>query len=283
MYKDTIKCVLKLSFITFLSILAISGCNREANLISASKAPEVVENEMEKNQNVSETEYSSDLETDVVNSQNTLEVEARQDYVKVKVHNQRDYEVFIEQLEKYNHYHSLYMDLCGIDTVIYLDELLTYQNIRFLQIENSGIIDTKDALSLETSNLSCIELYHISALQENLLNQFNGIREIRIRLDNRYTGKLPIMELLNNMDCENIVLIWDDNDEAEGIGQLNGEDTYNGNNREWEYFYAALPKENQYLKGLYRVNEEDYSYTSYEFYGTDSKEACAAFVCIKDS
>ena len=119
-------------------------------------------------------------------------------------------------------------------------------------------------------------------LQEGLLNHLNGIYEIRIRLDNRYTGKLPTMELLDNMDCENIVLIWDDNDEGEGIGQLNGEDTYNGNNREWEYFYAALPKENQYLKGLYQVNEEDYSYTSYEFCGTDSKDACAAFVCIKD-
>ena len=69
MYKDTIKCVLKLSFITFLSILAISGCNREANLISDSNVPEVVENEMESNQNALETEYSSDLETESILSQ----------------------------------------------------------------------------------------------------------------------------------------------------------------------------------------------------------------------
>lgn len=81
MYKDTIKSVLKLSFITFLSILVISGCNWEANLISDSNVTEVVENEMESNRNA--------LETDVVNSQNTLEVEARHDYVEVTVHNQR--------------------------------------------------------------------------------------------------------------------------------------------------------------------------------------------------
>ena len=56
MYKDTIKCVLKLSLITFLSILAISGCNREANLISDSNVPKVVENEMESNQNILQKE-----------------------------------------------------------------------------------------------------------------------------------------------------------------------------------------------------------------------------------
>ena len=51
MYNDTNKkCILKLSFITFLSILAISGCNREANLISDSNVPEVVEKEMKSNQ-----------------------------------------------------------------------------------------------------------------------------------------------------------------------------------------------------------------------------------------
>ena len=69
MYKDTIKCVLKLSLITFLSILAISGCNREANLISDSNVPEVAENEMESNQNALETEYSSDLQTEPIPSQ----------------------------------------------------------------------------------------------------------------------------------------------------------------------------------------------------------------------
>ena len=51
-------------FNVFVMCSILSGCNREANLISDSNVPEVVENEMENNRNA--------LETEVVNSQNTL-------------------------------------------------------------------------------------------------------------------------------------------------------------------------------------------------------------------
>ena len=56
-------------FNVFVMCSILSGCNREANLISDSEVPEVVENEMESNQIALETEYSSDLQTEPIPSQ----------------------------------------------------------------------------------------------------------------------------------------------------------------------------------------------------------------------
>ena len=54
-------------FNVFAMCSILSGCNGETNLISDSNVPEVVENEIESNQIA--------LETEVVNSQNTLQTE----------------------------------------------------------------------------------------------------------------------------------------------------------------------------------------------------------------
>lgn len=277
--RNRIKSALKLYIIMLLGLLFTSGCRKQDSLISGSGIQEIVENNTEDYQSLLEI-----VENNTEDNQSTLEIDVLQDsIIKVKVYNQEDYSIFLKQLENYNNYHLLYLDLCDTDTVIYLDELLQYQNFGYLQIENGGIICTKDTISLETSSLWEIELCHISMIQENLLNQLGSIKQIRILLDNRYTGRLPTVELINNTVCENIVLMWDSGNDLERNSKLNGQDTYDGNSKEWEFFYSVLPKENQCLRGLYRINQDNYSYTSYEFYGAELTEACAAFVCVKDN
>lgn len=249
--------------IIIFSILTISGCGQKVSRNYGTSIDE--------DTSVLSTENSGN------NISNSLDIEYSQDLtVNAKIYSQEDYENFINQLEGDKKIYSVYLDLCDLDTIIYLDKLLENQNIRYLDIKNGGVICVRDKHLLETGILYGISLYHVSAVQENMLDHFSGL-EICIRLDDRYTGRLPTRDLLNNTDCESIVLIRD------GTGQLNGTDTYHDENRmEWAHFYSVLPLENQYMKGLYRVNHESCSYTSYEFCKKDTQETCAAFVCVKD-
>lgn len=265
--------------IIFFSILTLSGCGQKANRDYGTSINEKTSVLSVDQCGKSLTE--SVLENNCANRKGKiskpLDIEyPRDSTVNVKIYSQTDYATFLKQLEGDKNIHSVYLDLCGLDTLIYLDKLLENQNIRYLDIKNGGVICIRNEYLIETGSLDGIRLYHISALQENMLDHFAG-REICIRLDDGYTGRLPTRDLLNNTDCESIILIRD------GSGRLNGTDTYHdADGKEWDYFYSVLSLENQYMKGLYRVNHESYSYTSYEFCKKDMQEICAAFVCVKD-
>ncbi|MDE7207804.1 MAG: hypothetical protein K2N90_11735, partial [Lachnospiraceae bacterium] len=200
-------------------------------------------------------------------TQNMPETEISQDMtVKTKIHSDEEYAAFLEQLENAGGaYRSLYLDLCKTDTTVYLDDFLPY-GIKSLDIINGGIICARDAASLNMDSLWRIRLSYIFSLQENLLDPFSGW-ELCIRLDSRYEGTLPTIELLENTDCETIILLWDSGSAPAAGGQN---------------FYSILPEENWTLKGCCRVNQGRYSYTSFEFCAEDFDEVCAAFVCIRD-
>lgn len=206
--------------------------------------------------------------------------------VEVQISNEEEYRGFISRLEEFTDYHMLWVDLGATDTTVYLDEILTYNNFEFLQIKNGGSISFKNTQILNYT-IHTIELSHIFSLEKGLLNhiifgeslvQYNLV----IELDNRYSGKLPIEELLNYNDCMNIILVWDDN--TEGGALLDIQENMESL-KEWDYLQSVQETEGGSLKGIYKLNDGDYSYTSYEFYNHYEEsvpEVCAAFISIKD-
>ena len=95
--------------------------------------------------------------------------------------------------------------------------------------------------------------------------------------------------MLHDVDCTNIKLKWEGN--AKGSGLLEGQKGME-NLKEWDYLRSMQEREEQNsdiqrrgcLKALYRYNNGDYSYTSYEFYRNYRNwvEFDDGFICIKD-
>ena len=208
------------------------------------------------------------------------------DYLTVKIQTQEEYERFIGRLEEFTDRDSLSMNLGETDTTIYLDEILAYQNFKWLYVRNGGTISFKDTQIL-TYPIRSIELSHVSAIEESLLGHIISDDSyvqygLRIELDNRYLGKLPIEELLNYKDCRDVMLVWDDNTEGEGLLDVQeGMESL----KEWDYLQSVWEETGGCLKGIYSLNDEEYSYTSYEFYHHYEEswpESCALFICVKD-
>ena len=103
--------------IIIFSILTISGCGQ--------KVSQNYGTSIDEDTSVLSTENSEN------NISNSLDIEYSQDStVNVKIYSQEDYENFINQLEGDKKIYSVYLDLCDLDTIIYLDKLLENQNIR---------------------------------------------------------------------------------------------------------------------------------------------------------
>ncbi|MCM1232907.1 MAG: hypothetical protein NC489_22505 [Ruminococcus flavefaciens] len=213
--------------------------------------------------------------------QNLPEIEVSQDsIVKVKLQSMEEYQAFVGCLEEYQDYGVLRMDLAETDTVIYLDEILAYGNFKILRIKNGGTVLVRDIETLKENPVRDIELYHPYAIEENILDQIHTLQDITIRINSWYTGVLPAKELLYDTDCNNIVLIWDDNRKDEMfLEEL----------AEWEEINTILLEDDSYLKGIYVLNEDDYNYVSYEFCScgketgnTCEAKECESFICIKD-
>ena len=208
------------------------------------------------------------------------------DYLTVKIQTQEEYERFIRRLEEFTGRDSLSMNLGETDTTIYLDEILAYQNFEWLYVRNGGTISFKDTQIL-TYPIRSIELDHVLGIEEGLFKHIISGDSyvqygIRIELDNRYSGKLPIEELLNYKDCRDVMLVWDDNTEGEGL--LDVQDGMESL-KEWDCLQSVWEATGGCLKGIYSLKDEEYSYTSYEFYNHYEEswpEICALFICVKD-
>ena len=166
------------------------------------------------------------------------------------------------------------------DTVIYLDDILAYQNFKFLKIYYGGTISARNMEILKDSPVKDIELFHPYAIEENVLSQILNLQYITILIDSQYNGIFPAKELLQNTDCTSIVVKWDD----EGKEEVNLEEF-----TEWDEINAMLSKDNCYLKALYVSNEDDYNFISYEFRVRGEEKGnsceaneCEAYICIKD-
>lgn len=214
-------------------------------------------------------------------SRNMPEIEVSQDsFVYVTIHNEEEYRAFVNCLEEYVDCYSLTLFLKETDTVIYLDEILSYHNFEFLRIMQGGTISARNMEALNISPLRDIELYHPYAIEEDMLSRMSNLQDIIIHFNSWYSGVLPAKELLHNTDCSKIVMTW----EADRKEELNLEGL-----AEWDAINAMLPENDRYIKALYVQNEDDYNYISYEFCShggeignTGKAGACKAFICIKD-
>lgn len=207
--------------------------------------------------------------------------------LRIAIHNKEEYEEFISSLEEYATYSRLQLYLGETDTTIYLDEILAYQNFQQLYVEKGGIISFKNTQSL-TYPIRRLELSHVYAIEEDVLSHImSGVsqapQKIVIELDNRNLDKLPIEKLLGYDDCGDIALIWDD--DTWGKGLLDVQEGME-NLREWDYLQSVQEATDGCLKGIYRQNDENFSYTCYEFYNHYEEhwgDIFEAFICVKDT
>ena len=79
---------------------------------------------------------------------------------------------------------------------------------------------------------------------------------------------MPVKELLDNRECRNIVLLWDGGTDAQGLIK-EGEHPFDNRKGE-DILVTAAEGKNRRLNGMYRQNEGNYSYTSYEFFRGDT-------------
>ncbi|MCM1385918.1 MAG: hypothetical protein NC231_01210 [Bacillus sp. (in: Bacteria)] len=279
-----------------VTALTLSGCTKQGQeieepnavmeIIPVEKPDEAAADgreEIERTEEIKEIEETEELLAESDNS-NMPEIEVTvsgsSSFLDVKIHNEKEYQAFVDCLEEYTESVGLTLFLEETDTVIYLDDILAYQNFRFLDIHNGGTISVRNMEILHESPVIDIELYHIYAIEENILSQMFNLQYITIRVDSQYNGALPAKELLQNTDCTRIVVRWDD----EGKEEVNMEEF-----DEWDEINAMLSEDNCYLKALYVSNEDEYNYISYEFRirgeekgNTCEANECAAFICIKD-
>ena len=213
--------------------------------------------------------------------------------ISVCIQNKAEYETFISRLAQYSDCTILWMDLSGTNTIVYMDEILKYDNFEYVHIKNGGIISVRD-MDRFRCTLSGIELEYVSVIKEGVLSHItfdheSGEDQILVTLNNHYLGKPPTGEVLNDVDCTNVKLEWNGN--AKGSGLLEGQEDME-NLKEWDYLRSMQEREEQNydiyirgcLKALYRYNYGDYSYTSYEFYRNYKNwvEFNDGFICIKD-
>ncbi len=269
---------LQVYILIVLTVMILPGCAGQEQEMEEPEA--VTENVQEEGQETTEAEEPL-VESDTPNMPE-IEVTVSGDYsfLDVTIHNEEEYQAFVDCLEDYTESVSLTLFLEETDTVIYLDDILVYQNFEFLDIKYGGTISARNMEVLNESPVRDIELYHPYAIEEDVLSQMSNLEYVTIRIDSQYNGALPAKELLQNTDCTSIVVRWDD----EGKEEVNLEEF-----DEWDEINAMLSEDNCYLKALYVSNEGDYNYISYEFRvrgeekgNTCEANECAAFICIKD-
>ena len=254
-------------------VFSIFGCARTAEEVSAAELETVeTENTETKSEETTDTAYAeteseaANVEDVVENIRDMPEIEiVDSSIVSVKIKNEEQYKGFVSRLGEFVHYNMLCVDLEETDTTIYLDEILDCQNFELVQIRNGGRISVKDVQDF-TYPMVEIALNHIFAVEEDVVKcliscDTYSLKVFAIELDNRYSAKLPIKELLNFQDCTDVILIWDD--DTEGAGLLDVQENME-NLREWDYLQSVPEADVGCLKGIYRLNDGDYSYTSYE-------------------
>lgn len=277
----TIGKILRTCILISLTVAILSGCGQngkqdyamQLNVQSGIHFLQITLNQMKSHIQEANEE---------IKNRNMPEIEVSRDscFIKAKIHNEEEYQAFVDCLEEYTESFSLTLYLEETDTVIYLDDILAYKNFEFLDIYYGGIISARNTEILNTSHVRHMELYHPYEIEENILIQMPSLQYITIRFNNWYAGVLPAKELLRNTDCTSIVVRWDD----EGKEKVNLEEF-----DEWDEINDMLSEDNCYLKALYVSNEDDYNYISYEFRvrgeergNTCEANECAAFICIKD-
>lgn len=243
-----------------VGILILSGCGEKAESNKYffeeqendnSKSIDENKNvllETEKNQPTVDLKIMDILSIEILN----------QDTIKVKIDDQDAYKKFIDQLKDYKEYSSLYIDLLGENITIYLDEILSQNNFVYLCISNGGIISIKNAEMFSDDLLRNLELKNIFQIKSSALEKLVALKFITIRLDNRFELTNDFLEILNNTFCENIIVLWDDEEYFLDDNLFEKNALYLNYDDEWRFFRA-----------FYKLNDQNFSYSSYEFYNKE--------------
>ena len=167
-----------------LTAMILSGCAGQRQEMEETET--VTENtqaeepdEVEADGAVEEIEETEEAEEVLAESENPNmpEIEVSRDSfsMKVKIHNENEYQAFVDCLEEYTESVSLTLFLEETDTVIYLDDMLTYQNFTFLKVYHGGTISARNMEILNDSPVRDIELRHIYAIGEDVLSQMSNL------------------------------------------------------------------------------------------------------------
>ncbi|MBD5552344.1 MAG: hypothetical protein HDQ96_14435 [Lachnospiraceae bacterium] len=209
---------------------------------------------------------------------NMPEIEKHSSSVEVTIRNSEEYKVFINMLNDFRDYSILELDMSGTSTTVFLDEIIAGSNFTYFEITNGGIIAIKNKDDLKDYPLKTLELYNVFEIEENLINQVSVSWLLVFELGDNYAGSAPIKELLDETDCEMITILSDK--KAEG-GLHYGEESYADMSGKEDSLCQVPYVEEGILRGIYRQNKSDYSYTSYEFYKPESeKEICAVYIGV---
>lgn len=203
-----------------------------------------------------------------------------QGFVTVFIYNGDGYVNFLDWMREASDESVKYLtvDLTGTNITIYLEEILAGRDLWSLTIQNGGNVSVKDIQTLAAGELTKIEIYHVFSIDTDVISHIRKLEEITVRLDGHYKGVMPTKEMSGNGECEKILLLWDDKMAGQGLA-MDGEGTF-GCLKEKEALERELAGQNKWLKAVYKQNEGDYSYTSYDFF--QGNEVSDIFICIKD-
>lgn len=210
-----------------------------------------------------------------------LEIQKKEGgFVKVSIRNGDGYAEFLNWMAEMPDESVKYLtvDLAGTETWIYLDEILSGRDLYRLTVQNGGNISAKNVQAFAAGGLTRIDIQHVFRIDADVVSHIRGLEEIIIKLDGNYKGDLPTEEMLGNTECKGIVLLWDDRSDERGLIR-DGENLF-GCLREEDALSRESDGENKWLRAVYRQNEGDYSYTSYDLF--QGNAVSDIFLCIED-
>lgn len=203
------------------------------------------------------------------------------DMLYVDISTEEEYRAFIQRLEANPDCWYVALNMQGSDTAVYLDDLLASRRLTHLDIRNGGRVTARDVESLEGS-LDDLLLWRITALDEGVLRRITVYDTLLLSMDQKFQGKPPVENVLDNTLCRNIILVRDDRWESGAMSGLLTENEIPASiSREWDA--AGDLRKAGGLMGIYRLNEGEYIYTDFDFYKPDSlQELCGAFISVRD-
>ena len=237
--------------------------------------------EMGHSENGTEIDFSESQQQELTFNMPMVEVYDSGD-LSVEIQSQEEYAAWVSQLGNYRSSYKLYMDMNETDVIIYLDELLAFGNFKTLKINDGGIISAKDISAVNMDMLERIEFYRIHSIDEGLISHIPRQTKLWIDMDGHYKGTSPELELLLGTDCQNIMMVQRQDKGVETSVLMNEQNALESKLKEWDILRTVLIEEQRILCGYCMQVSGGYSYTEYEFCGSDTEDITKAYICIKD-
>ncbi len=265
-------------FVIVLMVVILPGCGQESFKMAIPTQEYELSIENIDNANEQECDAVDTRKCMHIKSQNMPEIEIDGSNVMVNVQNQMSYRKFLSMIDDFENYNLLRLNLLGADIRVCLDDILAGHNFKSLYI-TGGIIAARNLEVLDKMRLESMGIYGVTRIQGDILSHISS-QYIEIELNDKYRGKLPTAEILNGLQCAELIVMWN------GDGRIGLFDIRNPENkvlREWDHICSIVSEEDGILKSIYRRNYGEYSFTSYDFYEKSmGKKLCAEFISVKD-